>query len=157
MHSLAISFLNFFILIGLLVYKLRQPLKDFVLMRHQSLREEIFSVREQLRLASERFEDYSKKLSQVDLEIQALRQQLKEDISQINQKILIEARKTSEAVVADARTSAQSLVSDLKADLYSDLVYRVVNRSERLVKERLTSDEKVRIQQEFSKQVERIQ
>jgi len=50
MHSLAISFLNFFILVGLLVYKLRQPLKNFVQMRHKSLREEIQAVREQLQL-----------------------------------------------------------------------------------------------------------
>ena len=157
MHSLAISFLNFSILVGLLIYKLRQPLKDFVLARHKSLREEIFSVQEQLRLASDRFEDYSKKLSQVDSEIQDLRTQLKEDILQLNQRILTEAKKASEAVVGDAKTSAQSLLSDLRADLYSDLVYRVVDRSEALVKERLTSDEKVRIQREFSKQLERIQ
>ena len=157
MHSLAISFLNFFLLVGLLVYKLRQPLKNFVQMRHKSLREEIQAVREQLQLASGKFEEYSKKLSSIDSEIQSLRSQLKDDIAQMNQRVLVEAKKASEAVVHDARTSAQSLLSDLKADLYSDLVYRVVSRSELLIKERLTSDERVRIQQEFSKQVERIQ
>ena len=157
MHSLAISFLNFFILVGILVYKLRQPLKDFVQMRHKSLREEIQAVREQLQAASEKFEEYSRKLSAVDSEIQSLRSQLKDDIAQMNQRVLMEAKKASEAVVHDARVSAQSLLSDLKADLYSDLVYRVVGRSESLIQQRLTSDERVRIQQEFSKQVERIQ
>jgi F0F1-type ATP synthase membrane subunit b/b' len=113
-------------------------------------------VRNSLRQAQENFDEFSAKLKAVDVEIGALREQAKQDALLIKQKIQGDARRVAATVVADARDSAGALFSDLKGQLSSELGARVLDRAETLLRERLTGDDRARIRQEFSKQVEAI-
>ncbi len=156
MDSLVASSVNLLILIAILVFKLRAPLKEFVAKRHESIRDEIRSVHEQLKSAKAQFNETSIRLKSVDGELASLREQTKNDIAQIHQKIIGEAKRLSTVVVSDAKLAADALFSELKGQLYSELGTRVLDRAEDLLHNRLTHDDRVRIRQEFSNQVESI-
>ena len=157
MESLFWSTFNLLILVGFLVYKLRAPLRDFVSQRHVLLKNEIESVSHQLQDAQEKFEEFSARLKSVQTEASALREQSKQDAVSMQQRIVQDARRNAATIVSDSKTVAQGLYSQMASQLYSELSHRVIDRSEKLLRERLTGDDRVRIRQEFSRQVESMQ
>jgi F0F1-type ATP synthase membrane subunit b/b' len=156
-HSLGWPFFNFSVLVGLLVWKLRDPVRGFVRQRHETLRDEIDSVRDLLKRSQERFSEFSNKLQMLDLEVATIRSQMKQDAQAMNARISEDAKKQSVRISADARTAAQGLLADMRSGLYHELAIKVLERAETLLRERLTGDDRARIRQEFSRQVEVVQ
>lgn len=157
MEGLFASCFNLFILLAFLVYKLRAPLRDFVSQRHVLLRTEIQTVSQQLKAAQEKFDEFSAKLKSVNSEVASIQDQTKQDAALMKQRILADARRAATTVVADSKAVAQGLYSQMAVQLYSELSFRVLERGETLLRERLTGDDRARIRQEFSRQVESIQ
>jgi len=157
MHGLLPNIINFTILVGVLSYYLRAPLRSFVGTRHATIRDDLQRVTAQLRQARSNYEEFSAKLKAIDHEITALRTQAKQDAASMRSKVLVEAKHLSETIVVDARANAQGLYTELKHDLRRDFSNKLLERAEQLLRERLTSDDRVRIRQEFSQQVGRAQ
>ncbi|MGZ3688014.1 MAG: F0F1 ATP synthase subunit B family protein [Bdellovibrionota bacterium] len=155
--TLKAPFFNFFCLVAILVWKLRKPLGDFVHSRHLLLRDELMHVREQLRIAQDKYDEFSAKLKAIDAEISSLREQSKRDAQAARQRVSAEARKLAATIVSDARESAQALFEELRGQLFSELGTRILTRAEALLRERLTGDDRARIRQEFSRQLESVQ
>jgi F0F1-type ATP synthase membrane subunit b/b' len=157
MSSLVAPFFNLAVLVGVLTYYLRAPLKAFVQTRHVSLRDEIQRVRNQLKKAQEENEEFSARLGAIDTEVGSLRQQSRQDAKAMKDRILAEATRLQAGILTDARAAAGTLYSELRNELYHEFGNRVLERAEILMKERLTGDDRIRIRQEFSKQVESVQ
>lgn len=157
METLVAPIVNFSILVGILVFKLRAPIRAFVTQRHHSIREEIQTVRHQFQQAQEKYDEFSAKLKAIGAEISVLREQSKQDTSAMKQRIISEGRRISGTIVSDANNSANGLFAELKGQLYFELSSRVLDRAEVILKSRLTGDDRARIRQEFSSQVESIQ
>jgi len=157
MHTLVAPSINLIILIGVLFYYLRAPLTEFVANRSQSVRAELDAVRGQLSSAKREYEEFSQKLAALSSEVVELRAQALSDMAKTKTQIVENAKKLSVNIIADSKTSANALYSDLKGQLYADLSGQVLERAEKILRERLTGDDRVRIQKEFSSQLERTQ
>ena len=136
---------------------LRQPLSEFVALRHATLRDQILSVRKQLAGAQEKYEEFSAKLKTIDSEIAVLREQARQDAQGAKSRAVSEAQRLSANVVADARAASAQLYDDLKAQLRHELAVRALARAETILNSRLTGDDKARLRQEFSTEVEGAQ
>jgi F0F1-type ATP synthase membrane subunit b/b' len=156
MESLFAPSFNLLILIVFLVYKLRQPVKDFVSLRHKTIREEIQTVRQELQVAQEKYDEFSSKLKAIDAEVVTLREQSQQEISALKQRILSESRRLSLNIISDAKAAAENLYLELKGQLYSDLSAQVLDRAELILRDKLTSDNRLAIRNDFSKQLEAI-
>ena len=154
MHELVSPIFNFSVLVGGLVYYLRQPVKNFVATRHDTLRNELGSVRDLLKTAREKHDEFTAKLRAVDAEIVVLREQAKQDAQAMRSRVLAEAKRLSDQIIEDSKVAALGLYGEFRSQLYLELVGRVLDRAEVVLKERLTGDDRVRIRQEFSRQVE---
>lgn len=157
MHSLLVSIFNLSILIFFLTFKLRKPSRDFVSQRHEFIRGDIHSVREQLIQAQRKYDEFSAKLQSVGIEILGLREQVKQDIQNSKLRIMTEAERLSQGLISDARESSASLFLELKNELYSEMSLKALDRAEQLLRDRLTGDDRSRIHKEFSSQLEAVQ
>ena len=157
MNGLIAPAINLAILVGALVYYLRLPLANFVRQRHETLRSDLQQVSEQLRDAQLKYSEFTAKLKAIDAEVSAIRDQMRQDGESAKQRILSEARRLSVSIVTDARSASVNLFSDLREQLRSELGLRVLERAEKLLTERLTGDDRIRIRREFSQQVEKFQ
>jgi len=157
MESLVAPIFNFLVMVGLLAYNLRKPLKEFVAQRHHLIKEEIHNVHDQLKLAQEKYDEFSSKLKAVDAELNGIREQARTDALASKQKVVDDARRTSSLIVSDARNAANNLFEGLRNQLYIDFSTRVLDRAENLLRERLTGDDRARIRHEFSRLVEQMQ
>ncbi|MFZ9595017.1 MAG: hypothetical protein ACO3A2_02960 [Bdellovibrionia bacterium] len=157
MESLLISFLNFSILIAVLFYKTKGPIRQYVLERHELIKKELESVRQELQQAQERYDEFSAKLKAVDAEVQNLREQRKQDSQIFQQRTQSDARRLSSMSISDARDVAAGLFADLKNQLYTEFSLQVLDRAEVLISQRLTKTDQLSIQKEFSRQLETFQ
>ena len=156
MHTLIAPAINFFILIGLLVYFLRQPLADFVRSRHETTRDELSRVADQLKSAQEKYDEFTAKLKAMQAEIGILREQARQDGEAIRLKLVADGRRVSATVVADAKEAAVALQEEVRLDLRRELALRVVSRAETMIRSRLTSEDRVRIRGDFVHDLEAL-
>lgn len=157
MEHLVAPLVNLLILIGLLVYYLREPLREFVDKRHHMIREELITVRNLLRSAQEKNEEFSSKLRAVDAETSGIKAQMLQDAQTMKSKIVAEAQKLSSGVIQDAKQASDILYTEFKDEIFVELGGRVIDRAEVLLRDRLTGDDRARIRKEFSTQVETLQ
>jgi F0F1-type ATP synthase membrane subunit b/b' len=157
MSELFAPTVNLLILIGILAYYLRAPMKQSIRDRHAGLRDELARVRDLLRQSQEQYQEFSSKLKAIDAETTALRQQAIQDAQAAKQRLLADAQRLSMNVATDARRAADSLYVELKGQLSSEIGNRVLERAEQILRERLTGDDRARIRKEFSSQVEAVQ
>ena len=150
MHSLILPFLNFSILIFILVTKGKQPVRDFVKNRHHHLSSEINDVRQMLAKAQAQHQEFSNKLSAVDAEVKLLREQTKSDAAATKSRIIAEAQKLSARLIADSKDASAALIKEAKDQLRTELAGGVIARAEEIVKARLTQNDRARIKEEFS-------
>jgi len=153
MHFPWSSLFNFLVLVGVLAYYLRAPLKTFVKTRHDTLRDEVARVEHQLKDAQHKFDEFSAKLKAVDAEIQAIHDQMRADAESMRVRVMNEARHLSQTIIADARASSGGLFAELRTQLRGELAQQVVEKAEKLIREKLTGDDCVRIRNEFSQQL----
>ena len=156
MQSLIFPFINFSILIGLLTYLLKDPIKQFVKGRHEQIRDELKKVQEMLKESQEKFDEFSAKLKAMNAEVQALHQQAKQDAQLTKQRIIEAAKKNSHSIVNDANEVAQGMMSTFKDQLYIELCNMVLDRAEKVLTKKLTGADRARIRSEFTKQVEAV-
>lgn len=154
MQTLIAPLINLVILVAVLVYYCRHPLREFVRQRHHTLRDQILNVRKELGSAQEKYEEFSAKLKTIDSEIAVLREQARQDAQGAKQRAASEAQRFSANVVSDARATSAQLYDDLKEQLYQELSVRALMRAEAILNGRLTGDDKVRLRQEFSMELE---
>jgi F-type H+-transporting ATPase subunit b len=157
MQELIAPTVNLVILIGILVYFLRAPLKTFVHERHVSLRDELARVRDLLNKARGEHAEFSAKLNAMGAEVASYRDQAKQDGQSSKQRIVSEAQKLSTNIVGDSRIAAEGLYSELKGQLRGELASKIMVRAEKLLRDRLTATDRERIRKEFSNQVESVQ
>jgi F0F1-type ATP synthase membrane subunit b/b' len=154
--SLTASIINFLLLVVLLAVKLREPIKNYVALRHHSVREEIQRVSLQLQQAQEKHDEFASKLKAIDAEIANLREQAKQEVANLKQRINSEARQAASRMLSDAKGAAEGLFSELRSQLYQEVSMKAFSRAEALLKENLTAEDRAKVRQEFSKQVETV-
>jgi F-type H+-transporting ATPase subunit b len=153
METLVAPFINLVILLGLMAYYLRQPLKDFARSRSVSIRDELQSVSEQLARATQKHAEFTAKLKAMDAEVAGLKNQAIQEGQAMKTRISAEAQKQAANIISDARNAAVVLYSEFKSQMYTELGNRVLDRAEKILRERLTDADRARINQEFTSQV----
>jgi F-type H+-transporting ATPase subunit b len=154
MATLILPAINLSILLGVLAYFLREPLKQYAADRHRTIREELVSVREQLARAQAQYAEFSKKLGVLDQELAEIRAEMKQEVTATRARVVEDAKKSAVRIQTDASATARALFGDLRSELYAELSAKVLEKAETLLRERLTGDDRARIRQEFSRQVE---
>lgn len=157
MSAFAASWVNFGILVGVLVWRLRAPVREYVRSRAESLETDIADVRDQLLRARAQFDEYSGRLHAIDAELASVRDEARQQSKQMRERILGEATRLAAQTVVDAKASSVATVEAFRKTLASEIGVQVLDRVEQLVTARLTGDDRVRMRQEFSRWVEAAQ
>ena len=153
METLFFPAFNFLVLVVLLAYYLRAPIREFVSARYVNIRQELHDVREQLRGAREKYEEFSAKLKAVDAEIRSLRDYARRDAEAMRERILSESKRVAETWVADSKRSSELLFQELRKEVRAELGLKIVLKVEKMLSDRLTGDDRARFRREFSGQM----
>jgi F0F1-type ATP synthase membrane subunit b/b' len=148
---------NLTLLVGLLFFKTRDPLRQFVRVRHETIREELQRTAIDLRTAKQRFEEFSARLASMQSEAAALREQAKQDAQVTKTRIVDDAKRLASTIVTDARSSGEGLYNDFRRQLREEFAEKVISRAEALLTARLTGEDQARLREDFTRQLGGVQ
>lgn len=147
-------FLNLLILLAVLAYYLRKPLKDFVSGRHQTLRDQIRGAHERLSNARSLGSEVAMQLGRFDQEVADMKAQASKDLADAKSKGLAQAKAMAAQIKKDAEVASADAGARVKAELVEAVGLEIIERAGRMVSSTLTADHRKKLRQQFAKEVE---
>jgi len=154
--QLFLQFINFAILVAALVYFLRKPLKEYLLKRHDAVKEKIEEADRLLREAEEAKKKYEERLSKLEGEIEAFRASALVEMEGERKKILDDARGLASRIREQARLAYEQEMKEALAKVRAEIAGRTIRAAERKVRETFRKKDHDRMVEEFIQKVRSI-
>jgi len=154
--QLFLQFINFAILVAALVYFLRKPLKEYLLKRHDTVKEKIEEADRLLREAEEAKRKYEERLSKLEGEIEAFRALALVEMEREKKKILDDARGLASRISEQARLAYEQEMKEALAKVRAEIARRTITAAERKVRETFRKEDHDRMVEEFIEKVRSI-
>ncbi|MDX1581858.1 MAG: F0F1 ATP synthase subunit B [Alphaproteobacteria bacterium] len=145
--------LNFSIVVALLVYFLRKPLKKGLSGRREDIEKALAEARQAKEEAEAKFAEYDRKLDQATEEIAEISAAIRREGELEKQKIIDHAKEMAAKIEQDAEKAAELEVAKARAELQREAVQLAVNLAENLLKKNFTKEDDARLIDEYLQKV----
>jgi F-type H+-transporting ATPase subunit b len=154
--ALLVQFINFAILVGILVKFGRKPFKDYLKKRHESVKERIDEAERLLEEAAELKTVYEGRLSALKSEIEAFRASAMGEMEKERAKILDEAHRLASRIREQARRAYEQELKEAMTQVRSEVSERTIKAAEAAVKKMFKKEDHDRMVEEFIDHVRSI-
>jgi F-type H+-transporting ATPase subunit b len=149
MHELIAPGLNFTLLVILLVYFTRKPVKEMVKSRRETIKTMVDEAAAQKAEAEKRFREFSDRLNTFESEAKAALDRAREEGEALKARIIKEAQASAERIIRDAESSASANLNETKDQIRRETIAKAVELAEKMIRDRLSSDDQRRIVDEY--------
>lgn len=146
---------NFALLLGVLVYVARQPIRDFFASRQGRIRGELDAAAQALRDAEARHAEWQRRLVDLDAELARLRADARERAAAERGQILAGAAAAAERIRSDARSAVDQELRRAREDLRREAAELAVELAAEALRSRVTGADRARLVDEFVQTIER--
>lgn len=154
LKSWAFQFINFAILVFLLVKFLGKPLKKFFAQRRELIEKSIKESKEAKELAQKALKEVEEKLKLKDEEVQDILDTARKIGQQEKEQIIQESEKLKEKIMEQAKTNIEFEVKMAKDALRLEAAELAIQLSEQKLKQKITPEEQEKLLQESIKIIE---
>ncbi len=147
-------FLNFAIMVFLLVKYGRKPLVDFLARYSSDIGENLDKNKSALASAEEEYQESEKKLADLGEKIEELEELTQAQARRVREKILEEAEEGSKLIISRARDQAGLEIRKARASVKTELVEMALDEAEKKIKEQLRPEDEERIIDEYVKRLD---
>lgn len=149
MHELVAPSVNFIALVAGLVFLLRKPIREMVATRSTTIKAQVEEAQAQKTEAQRRYSEFSAKLEAFEIEAKNVLESARQEAEATREKIVHDAKLAAERIIKDAAASAQSNVEEYKDQIRRETIGKAVELAERMIRERLSTEDQRRIVTEY--------
>lgn len=149
LHQLLPPTVNFLILIGLLFYCLRKPVKTMIVSRQSAIKSQIEEARIQKAEAEKRYREFNDRLTTFESEAKRVLDNAHVEADALKNRIIAEANATAARIVRDAEATAEANAQEYKDQIRRETIAQAVALAERTIRESLSKDDQRRIVTEY--------
>lgn len=149
MHELIPPTVNLIILVSVLFFVLRKPVKAMLLTRQHSIKSQVEEARLQKLEAEKRYREFSEKLVAFENEAQQILDRANAEAQAMKAKIISDARAAAERVLKETEATAQANIQDYKDQIRRETISKAVELAEKIIREGLSKDDQRRIVNEY--------
>ncbi len=142
LNDIVYPWVNFIILLALLIFFLRKPAKDFFLSRSMQIAREIEQAAQEKHEAEAKYLNYDRRLKNMESEIDSLMQLLKKEGELARKKIVEEAELSSKRIEETTRWIATQEIRKAKETLKEKAIQIITQRAEEFVKKNLQEQDR---------------
>ncbi len=146
--------INFVVLFVILVYFLRDAVKNFLIERRSTMGNEINEAERIIADAKDRYEEYVRKMREIDKEIVALKETLRKEGEIERAEILSQAESASQRVRAEVREMIRLETARIRKEIQSEVISSAIKIAEGIIKKNLSVSDEMRFIDDFIKKVE---
>jgi F-type H+-transporting ATPase subunit b len=141
--------INLIILIGVLVYLLRKPVRQFFSQRSEGIRRGLEEGRKALAAAQEQLSAAEEKLRRLEQDIGALKEAAAKEMAAERERMRAAANAETERILASARSMIQSATQAAKLELKLFAARQATEVAEKMIRERLNDESQSRLVNRF--------
>ena len=145
---------NLIILLGVLVYFLKTPIKNFLVERRGTIGHEIDVAQKTIGEAKSKYEEFARKLQAIETEINSLKDTLRRQGESERSELLKQAESASEIIRREARETIALQTERAKREIQSEVVNLALGSAEAIIRRSLGDSDKERFVEEFTKNIE---
>jgi F-type H+-transporting ATPase subunit b len=151
--SWVFRFINFGVLVAILVKFGAKPFKNYFINKHIRIRQKIEEAEKIYREAETLKKQYEEKLSKLDEEIEAFKKAVFEETEKERQKIIDEAKSFAAKIKEQIQLTYEQEALEARARIKEEIARLTVEKAELLVKERFNERDNKRLIEEFIEKV----
>lgn len=149
MGGLVYPAINFFVLMSLLIFAARKPIREFFKNRSAQTKDTLEQTKSLYEKAYREFEEINAKLKNADQEGKTLLKKFQEEAELEKQKTIQEANQIATKIKSDAQRIAENEVKKAVQILKQHTVELSLNLAKEKIKKEVTLDNQVSLSQEF--------
>lgn len=149
--------LNFFLLLIILGYFLRKPIKEFFASRAALIRKDIEESQALRDQAQGKYNEYESRLAHIEKEMQELVAQLKRDGELEQGRLLAAAQGQIQSLQETSERIMQTELKRAKEELKKEAAQLAAQLAEDLVRQNITPEDQRRLVREYLDKMERLQ
>lgn len=147
------QFINFIVLLAILIKFIRPALKGYLEKRHNQVKEELQRAKELSEAAEKAYAEAQQRLENLDAEIKKIREKMLAEVEQEKKKLLEEAERKAELMRAQAEQGLKDEINQLKKKLREEISLEALKLAEEIVKKSITRDDQKRLINLFVQQL----
>lgn len=153
-EGLLFPWLNFALLIGVLVFLTRKPVREFFAGRRRAIQDALESAAELQRQAEERHAKWQRRLVDLDRELDEIRRLGRERVEAEREHILADARAGAERIQRNARSAIEQELRRAREQLREEASDLALELAAGLLRDRVNDSDRDRLVDEFIARVE---
>lgn len=153
MSDLIFPTINFVGLVAILFYFGRKPLSAMVRERRAAMKSMVEEAEHQKADAERKFREYEQKLQNYEQEAKQAIDKAKTDAEEMRKKIMSAAMLASEKMIKESEASVRANLEEFKFKIRSEVVNKAVEMSEKIIRDRLSTEDHRRIVNEYVEKV----
>lgn len=134
-------FINFFIFVGLLVWKAGPPLRSYLTRRHDEVATALAEAARIKEEASRRLDEYERQLGEVDREVDELVEGIRSDAEAERGRIVAEAEATARSLKENADERIEAAVGRARRAIEAEVAAAAISAAERILLDKMTEDD----------------
>lgn len=146
--------INFVVLFAILGYFLRDAVRNFLIERRGTMRNAIDEAEVVIVEARSRYEEYAKKMREIDKDISALKETLRKEGEIERTEILSQAESTSQKINAEVRETIRLEAAKAREEIRSETILSAIKIAEGIIKQSLGGPDERRFIDDFIKKIE---
>lgn len=147
-------FINLALVIGLIVYFARTPIRTFMAERRQNIETGIESARRELAEAERLLAECNARIASLDREVEGIRNTVRAQAENERERLLADARTVAERIRRDAQLAVEQEARGARAALRNEAAEMAVRLAGDLLKRQVTDSDRARLVDEFVERVE---
>ncbi len=147
--DLALKFLNFAVLVGLLFKLGAKPVKAMLVNRSQTVRDKLEETERAVREAALLKAEYEKKLAQLDNELAELKKTMMEDAEKERVRIVKETEAMAARIREQARLMYEQEMKDVQDKVKNEIARLTMAKAEKVLSEKISRKDHDRMVREF--------
>jgi len=141
---------NLVLLLGVLVYFLKDSVRNFLVARKGSISSEIDHAQKTITEAKEKYEEYAEKLKGIEAEINNIKDSLIKQGEAEREEIVRQANTASENIKKEAQETIQFEIDRARREVQSEVVEIALTIAEKVIKQNLNESDKQRFVEDFT-------
>ncbi len=146
--------INLLLLLAVLVYFGRRPIREYFATRHDGIRSELSQAAELLSEAEQRNSELQRRLVDLSSEIEGIREQANRRAEDEAERVLADARATADRIRRDAQAAVEQELRRAKAALREEAADLALEIAARKLADQVGSSDRERLLDEFITRVE---
>lgn len=145
---------NLVILLLVLVYFLKTPIKTFLVERRSTIGREIDTAQKTITDAKAKYQEYAKRLEGIESEISSIKDSLRKQGEKEREEILKTAATASENMRKEAAESIALQTERARHEIQSEVAALALGHAEGIIRQNLGSSDKEKFISDFTKSIE---